>query len=93
MKQVASGTASYHFIEVMACPGGCIGGGGQPIPTNMDIRKKRAEAIYAADSSLPLRKSHENPEVVQLYNEFLHEPLGHESHHLLHTHYTPRDKG
>ncbi len=93
MKLVESGKASYHFIEIMACPGGCIGGGGQPIPTNMDIRKKRAAAIYAADSSLPLRKSHENPEVIQIYKEFLHEPLGHESHHLLHTRYTPRNKG
>jgi len=90
MKEVAAGKANYHFIEIMACPGGCIGGGGQPIPTSPEIRKKRAEAIYVADSSLPLRKSHENPEIQMIYKEFLHEPLGHHSHELLHTHYTPR---
>ncbi len=82
-----------HFIEFMACPGGCLGGGGQPIPTSPEIRKKRAEAIYAEDESLELRKSHENPHVVQLYKEFLTEgPCGHKSHELLHTHYTKRGK-
>lgn len=82
-----------HFIEFMACPGGCIGGGGQPIPTNEEIRKKRAEAIYAEDESLDLRKSHENPHVIKLYEEFLKEgPCSHLSHKLLHTHYTPRGK-
>jgi len=90
MKEIESGKSSYHFIEVMACPGGCIGGGGQPIPTSPEIRKNRAEAIYVADESLPLRKSHENPEVQAIYKEFLKEPLGHHSHELLHTHYTPR---
>jgi NADH-quinone oxidoreductase subunit G/[NiFe] hydrogenase diaphorase moiety small subunit len=82
-----------HFIEFMACPGGCLGGGGQPIPTNEEIRKKRAQAIYAEDQSLELRKSHENPHVVQVYEEFLKEgPCGHLSHKLLHTHYTKRGK-
>lgn len=82
-----------HFIEFMACPGGCIGGGGQPIPTNEEIRAKRAEAIYSEDESLPLRKSHENKHVLDLYSEFLKEgPCGHKSHKLLHTHYTPRGK-
>lgn len=90
MKEVAEGRSPYHFIEIMACPGGCIGGGGQPIPVSLEIRKKRADAIYAADSDLPLRKSHDNPEVQMIYREFLHEPLGHHSHELLHTHYTPR---
>ncbi|MCZ7604393.1 MAG: NADH-dependent [FeFe] hydrogenase, group A6 [Melioribacteraceae bacterium] len=82
-----------HFIEFMACPGGCIGGGGQPIPTSKEIREKRAEAIYNEDASLPLRKSHENKHVIDIYSEFLTDgPCGHKSHKLLHTHYTPRGK-
>lgn len=92
MDSVKSGKADYHFIEFMACPGGCLGGGGQPIPTNPEIRKKRAEAIYAEDSSLTVRKSHENPEVLKLYKDFLKEPLGEVSHHLLHTKYTKRER-
>ena len=92
-QQVADGTSPYHFIEVMACPGGCLGGGGQPIPTNMEIRKKRMSAIYAEDEALPLRKSHQNPEVERIYKDFLTEgPCGHKSHELLHTHYTARKK-
>lgn len=80
-----------HFIEFMACPGGCLGGGGQPIPTNESIRKKRAEAIYNEDKSLPVRKSHENNHVIELYNEYLTDgPCGHKSHKLLHTTYTKR---
>ncbi|MCX6165603.1 MAG: NADH-dependent [FeFe] hydrogenase, group A6 [Ignavibacteriae bacterium] len=82
-----------HFIEFMACPGGCIGGGGQPIPTTPEIRKKRAQAIYAEDESLALRKSHENPYVTMIYEKFFKEgPCGHLSHKLLHTHYTKRGK-
>ncbi|MBX3008177.1 MAG: [FeFe] hydrogenase, group A [Melioribacteraceae bacterium] len=82
-----------HFIEFMACPGGCLGGGGQPIPTTPEIRKKRAEAIYAEDESLELRKSHENPNVLRIYNEFLTDgPCGHLSHKLLHTHYIKRGR-
>ena len=82
-----------HFIEFMACPGGCLGGGGQPIPTNPEIRKKRAEAIYAEDASLEIRKSHDNPNVIRLYKEFLTDgPCGHKSHELLHTHYVKRGK-
>jgi NADP-reducing hydrogenase subunit HndD len=92
MERVKSGEADYHFIEVMGCPGGCIGGGGQPIPTNMEIRKKRTEAIYMEDSGKPLRKSHENPEVIAIYKEFLGEPLSHKSHELLHTHYKERQR-
>ena len=90
MNSVKSGELEVHFIEVMACPGGCLGGGGQPIPTNEKIRKKRAEAIYAEDMSMEIRKSHENPEVIAVYKEFLGEPLGHKSHELLHTQYTER---
>jgi len=82
-----------HFIEFMACPGGCIGGGGQPIPTTPEIRKLRAKAIYDEDKSLPIRKSHENRHVVEIYNEFLTDgPCGHISHKLLHTHYVKRGK-
>ncbi len=90
MKAVNSGTANYHFIEFMACPGGCLGGGGQPIPTNPEIRQKRAEAIYAEDAGMPLRKSHLNPEVIKIYKDFLGKPLGEKSHHLLHTSYVKR---
>ena len=90
----AGGKFSHcHFIEFMACPGGCIGGGGQPIPTTPEIRKLRAKAIYDEDKSLPVRKSHENRHVVDIYNEFLTDgPGGHVSHKLLHTHYVKRGK-
>jgi iron-only hydrogenase group A len=82
-----------HFIEFMGCPGGCIGGGGQPIPTTPEIRLARAKAIYAEDASYEVRKSHENPDVLKIYTEYLTEgPCGHKSHKLLHTHYTPRGK-
>lgn len=92
MEKVKSGEASYHFIEIMGCPGGCLGGGGQPIPTSPEIRKKRAEAIYSEDEEMVIRKSHENPEVTEIYKHFLGEPLGHKSHDLLHTHYKPRKR-
>ncbi|MFH0760545.1 MAG: NADH-dependent [FeFe] hydrogenase, group A6 [Bacteroidota bacterium] len=92
MQAVKDGRAQYHFIEVMACPGGCLGGGGQPIPTNEAIREKRAAAIYSEDEGLPLRKSHENPEVKMIYEEFLGEPNSHKSHSLLHTHYIARKR-
>jgi iron-only hydrogenase group A len=82
-----------HFIEFMGCPGGCIGGGGQPIPTSPEIRAARAKAIYAEDAESTVRKSHENPAVLTLYSEFFKEgPCGHLSHKLLHTHYTARGK-
>jgi NADP-reducing hydrogenase subunit HndD len=92
MDKTRAGEANYHFIEIMACPSGCIGGGGQPIPTNMDIRKRRAAGIYEEDEKMVIRKSHENPEVTEIYESFLHEPLGHKSHDLLHTHYYPRKR-
>ncbi len=92
LDQVKEGNSKYHFIEIMACPGGCIGGGGQPIPTDLEIRMKRIEAIYQVDKNLPLRKSHENPAIKQLYEEFLGEPNGEKAHHLLHTHYLAREK-
>ena len=82
-----------HFIEFMACPGGCLGGGGQPIPTSPAIREARAKAIYAEDAAYEIRKSHENPAITKIYGEFLKDgPCSHESHRLLHTHYTPRGK-
>ncbi len=82
-----------HFIEFMACPGGCLGGGGMPIPTDEKIRAARARAIYAEDEAAEVRKSYENPAVIRLYGEFLKDgPCGHKSHKLLHTAYTPRGK-
>jgi len=82
----------WAFIEVMCCPGGCIGGGGQPIPTNTAIRQKRIDGTYTADERLAIRKSHENPAITAIYKEFLGQPLGHKSHELLHTKYTPRGR-
>jgi len=89
---LVAGKVNYHFIEIMCCPGGCIGGGGQPVPTNNAVRLERIKAIYEVDAKMPLRKSHENPVVQQLYAEFLGRPNSEKAHHLLHTHYTPRKK-
>jgi len=82
----------YHFIEIMACPGGCIGGGGQPLPVNKEILHKRINAIYEEDSRLPLRKSHENPIVKEIYSNFLEKPLSKKAEKFLHTKYTKRSK-
>ena len=90
LDQIKEGTSPYTFIEIMTCPGGCIGGGGQSIPSDASIRKKRAESIYREDLRLEIRKSHENPEIQQLYKDFLHDPLGPLSHRLLHTGYVVR---
>jgi iron only hydrogenase large subunit-like protein len=90
LEMIKSGEKEYHFVEFMACPGGCIGGGGQPIPTNNEIILKRMQAIYEIDRSLPIRKSHENPAIKTLYEEFLEEPLSEKSHELLHTTYLAR---
>ncbi len=92
MDMIVDGKCPYHFIEIMACPGGCIGGGGQPIPTNDKIRMKRIKAIYKEDEGMPVRKSHENPEIKMIYKDFLKEPLGHKSHKLLHTKYIKRNR-
>jgi iron-only hydrogenase group A len=89
---IKSGQKQYHFIEVMSCPGGCIGGGGQPRFTDNCVREARIAAIYREDEGKRLRKSHENPDVAKLYEEFLGKPLGEQSHHLLHTKYTPRPR-
>lgn len=88
MEQVKKGISPYDFIEVMACPGGCIGGGGQPIGTTNAIRQKRMAALYEIDKNMLLRKSHENPEIITLYKDFLGEPLSEKAHKLLHTTYT-----
>ena len=91
LKAMAEGSApEYHFIEVMACPGGCVGGGGQPKTKDPAAVLKRMGAIYSLDERSALRKSHENPEIKQLYEEFLQEPGGSLSHELLHTHYNDR---
>lgn len=90
MQQVREDKEQYHFIEIMACPGGCLGGGGQPIPTNPEIRQKRIQALYAEELSLEFRKSHENPEVIALYDSFLGSPMSEKAHTLLHTHYISR---
>ncbi|MDO5380105.1 MAG: NADH-dependent [FeFe] hydrogenase, group A6 [Acidaminococcaceae bacterium] len=87
LERVRAGEADYQFIEVMACPGGCIGGGGQPIPVNAEIRKARREGLFDCDSANELRKSHENPEIKELYDTWLGKPLGEKAHSLLHTHY------
>jgi iron-only hydrogenase group A len=90
MEQVQKGESPYHFIEIMCCPGGCLGGGGQPISNNPDIKKRRAEAIYREDAGKPIRKSHENPEITAIYKDFLGEPNSEKAHHLLHTEYCDR---
>jgi len=91
LDEIAAGTSPYQFIEVMTCPGGCVGGGGQPVLPDHDKRLARNRAMYEEDRRLGLRKSHENPGVKALYAEFLGEPLGHLSHELLHTEYARRD--
>ena len=92
LEHIKAHGSPYHFIEVMTCPGGCIGGGGQPRFTDDSVRLKRIAAIYSEDESKKLRKSHENPDVQKLYKEFLVKPLGEKSHHLLHTHYKHKEK-
>ena len=97
LDSIRSGEKTYHFIEIMGCPGGCIAGGGQPIvdaDTRMtcDYRTLRAKALYSEDESKGLRKSHDNPEIKELYKDFLGKPNSHKAHELLHTHYKVRPK-
>jgi len=92
VEKIRAGEAEYHFIEVMTCPGGCIGGGGQPRITTDTIRKARIAAIYAEDEGKTLRKSHDNPAIATVYKEFLGAPLGHLSHKLLHTQYEEKER-
>ena len=90
LDDIKSGKEEVHFLEVMACPGGCIGGGGQPLPTDDETRRRRIEAMYAEDRGLPIRQSHKSPAIRTVYEEFLGEPCGEKAHHLLHTKYTAR---
>ena len=93
LEDVQAGKSQYHAIEIMACPGGCIGGGGQPYHHgDIGILKKRAAAIYREDEGKAIRKSHENPFIIKLYKEFLGEPCSELSHKLLHTHYFDKKK-
>jgi NADP-reducing hydrogenase subunit HndD len=96
MDKVKSGEADYHFIEIMACPGGCVCGGGQPIQpasviNEIDLKAERAKAIYQEDKNLSLRRSHHNPRVLKMYEEYFEKPGSHKSHKLLHTHYIARE--
>ena len=94
LEDVQAGRSQFHAIEIMACPGGCIGGGGQPFHHgDSEIIKQRAAAIYREDEGKPIRKSHENPFIIELYKEFLGKPLSEKSHHLLHTHYFDKSAG
>ncbi len=91
LEDIKAGKCNFHAIEVMACPGGCIDGAGQPLHHgNSEVIKARWEAIYRADKEMPIRKSHENPSIQTIYKEYLGEPCGHKSHELLHTHYFDR---
>ncbi len=90
LERVKAGKADYQFIEVMACPGGCIGGGGQPVPVNRQTREARRAALLDCDRRSELRKSHENPEIKILYDTWMGKPLGEKAHHLLHTYYSSK---
>ncbi|WP_371371589.1 NADH-dependent [FeFe] hydrogenase, group A6 [Sporomusa aerivorans] len=92
LDKIRAGECDYQFVEIMCCPGGCIGGGGQPWGTTQATREARMAGLYQADRDLPIRQSHKNPAVKALYDEFLGKPLGHKSHELLHTHYHSRHK-
>ena len=97
MEEIKSGKADYQFVEIMACPGGCVMGGGQPIKSSkirseVDVRKLRAESLYSIDEKSTIRKSHENPAVKKIYEEYLEEPGSYRAHKLLHTHYVEREK-
>ncbi len=91
LEEIKNGRNDIHFVEVMACPGGCIGGGGQHIGTSEEELKMRMKTLYSIDENETLKVSHKNPEIIELYNEFLKEPLGHKSHELLHTTYNKRE--
>ncbi len=97
LEKVKSGEKEYHFIEIMGCPGGCINGGGQPFvsdktKTEEDVLGKRANALYEEDESKTIRKSHENPMIKMIYDEFFEKPNSHKAHEILHTHYVKRPK-
>ncbi len=91
LDEIRNGRKDIHFIEVMACPGGCVAGGGQPINLDENAVRERARSLYRIDDNESIKVSHKNPDVQQLYKDFLGKPLGHMSHKLLHTHYKHRD--
>ena len=91
LDQIRAGRNDLHFIEVMTCPGGCINGGGQPIALNTTAVRSRMQALYSIDQNAPVRVSYQNQSVKRLYDEYLGQPLGEKSHHLLHTHYEKRE--
>ncbi|MCI8815035.1 MAG: ferredoxin, partial [Lachnospiraceae bacterium] len=96
LNKVKSGEADYHFIEIMGCPGGCVNGGGQPhvsasFKNENDVRALRAKVLYDYDSANPIRKSHENPQIKKVYEEFFGEPGSHKAHEILHTTYVKRE--
>jgi iron only hydrogenase large subunit-like protein len=91
LEKIRKGEAEYHIIEIMACPGGCLNGGGQPfVADQADTLEKRKQAIYQIDKNKPIRKSHLNPDIIKLYDEYLGEPGSEKAHHLLHTSYKAR---
>lgn len=97
LEEIKSGKADYQFVEIMACPGGCVMGGGQPIVSSkirneIDVRTARAEALYTIDEKSVIRKSHKNPAIKKLYSEYLEKPGSHKAHELLHTTYQKREK-
>ena len=97
LEEIKNGKADYQFVEIMACPGGCVMGGGQPIKSSkirskIDVRQKRADALYSIDEKTTIRKSHQNPVVQKIYQEFLEKPGSHIAHELLHTTYQKREK-
>ncbi len=98
LDMVRAGEKDYHFIEIMGCSGGCVCGGGQPqvpsqiLNTGIDVRVERAKALYEEDTVMPIRKSHKNPQITKIYDDFFGEPNSHKAHELLHTHYHKREK-
>ncbi len=92
LDEIRAGKSPYHFIEIMTCPGGCAGGGGQPISFDMALRGTRGQTLYDEDKALPYRRSHDNPSIKKVYEDYLKEPLGEKSHRLLHTKYTKRER-
>lgn len=92
LREIREGKADYQFVEVMCCPGGCVGGGGQPVGTVRKTKANRMDGLYTADRKMDIRQSHKNPAVITMYKDYLGEPLGEKAHHLLHTHYTPREQ-
>jgi iron only hydrogenase large subunit-like protein len=92
LDEIRAGKNDIHFIEVMACPGGCIAGGGQRIGAGLEAIRSRMKSLYDIDDKASIKVSHKNPEILELYGKFLGEPLGHKCHELLHTTYIERDE-